>query len=58
MQQEGRLEFEWFVFFFCCCCFVFYLFISSEQNVLNLWYLPQKTRSKNNSRVTQDAKFR
>lgn len=57
MQQEGRLEFEWFVFFF-CCCFVFYLFISSEQNVLNLWYLPQKTRSKNNSRVTQDAKFR
>lgn len=58
MQQEGRLEFEWFVFSFVVVVLFFYLFISSEQNVLNLWYLPQKTRSKNNSRVTQDAKFR
>lgn len=58
MQQEGRLEFVWFVFSFVVVVLFFYLFISSEQNVLNLWYLPQKTRSKNNSRVTQDAKFR
>lgn len=44
MQQEGRLEFVWFGFFVVLVCF-FYLFISSEQNVLNLWYLPQKIRS-------------
>lgn len=45
MQQEGNLEFVGFGVFLIVVVGVFYLFISSEKNILHLWYLPQKGSS-------------